>query len=149
MRFLAIFAAVFFASCSFANSYSIEDGDFSPASKKLSEQMESAKSFAPFLDEKCSLMQKKVALEDAERQTTEILFLTTSDQCGWGAALGPIWLVLNNSGEYKQIFHAGGYSIKALPTATNGLYNIQLIQGTAGTSKNRRYRFVDGEYTSY
>ena len=133
------------ATC-LANSYSIEDGDFSSASAPLSRQITQEDSFESFQAARCRLKQKEIPLSAAHSKVYRAFFVTTVDRCGWGAALGPIWIVLNNAREYKQIFYSGAYSIERLPTTTHGLYDIVVNQGTAGVSERTRFRFEDGAY---
>jgi hypothetical protein len=63
-----------------------------------------------------------------------------------GADIGPIWIVLNEGGNYRVVLATSGHDIDLLPGKTHGLKNIE-IHGSAATIEYvTRYRYRKGEY---
>lgn len=74
-------------------------------------------------------------------------FVTTAGACGWGTALGPIWLVQNTaSGKASLILSTGGYALSPSKKSHNGMMDVNIVSGTAETSGSAKYIFTGKSY---
>jgi hypothetical protein len=106
------------------NIFSIEDKDLSQASLADADLIQADESFSQFKNLGCSLVEKDIPL--AENRSSRASLVTTAEGCGWGASIGPIWILENKSGKPRLVLYSGGYSIGLLPKAINGMRGISV-----------------------
>ncbi|WP_321921428.1 hypothetical protein [Burkholderia sp. BCC1998] len=145
MRFL-IFTILIFLACN-TNAFpkgvdfTIEDKDLSDVSGKAVSAVSKDTSFSPFKNLGCKLTGKEILLTSLPIRT---YFLTTSNACGWGAAVGPIWIVDESHG--KVILSTGGYAIEVRRRTRNGFRDIDVNSEIGGEPKSTLYSFKKGKY---
>ncbi|WP_372437197.1 hypothetical protein ACCM60_18895 [Pseudomonas chlororaphis subsp. aureofaciens] len=115
----------------------IEGKDLRPVSPDVREAVTKTSSFRPFSQLHCKLIGKKIPITRRE----SMHFLTTENACGWGAALGPIWLVRSTQRSRELILSSGGYSLRASPPYTNWMPEIEISGGTAGVPLKEILRY--------
>ncbi|WP_124313959.1 hypothetical protein [Pseudomonas chlororaphis] len=120
----------------------IEDKDLRPLNLAVSGAVTSSSSFQPFSDLGCKLTGKRIFVNTK----AATYFITTDNTCGWGAALGPVWLVSSTKLEWKLILSSGGYSLHAAPPYTNGMPEIEISGGTAGVPLKEIFRYDGRAY---
>jgi hypothetical protein len=138
-------AWLFFCSPASALTMTIEDQGLSALPPQVRATVQADKSFAPFRDLSCKLRGEKTALGAGARVTT--YFLTTAGACGWGAALGPIWLVRASGDTASVVLSTGGYSVEALNDVKNGMRDVKVGGGSAAsTTLPAIYEYDGREY---
>jgi hypothetical protein len=123
---------------------SIEDENMAAMSNIVSSSVYNDKSFAPFVDYSCKIVGEKIQLSETPAATT--YFLTTADACGWGAALGPIWLVRTVGGKASVVLSTGGYSVDILKEIKRTMHNVKIANATAARSSSVIYEFNGIDY---
>ncbi|MFP4890447.1 hypothetical protein [Paraburkholderia sp. EG304] len=146
MKAMLIILAMVCANC-FASASeplaSVESQDLGPVPEVIRSAIESDISFRPYGSLNCKMQGKKIPLSSDSSVST--WFVTTSQACGWGAALGPIWLVKKTStGNPSLMLSTGGYSVAIAAKSRGGFVGIYIDFGTAEESVRKRY-FFDGE----
>ncbi|HNC85000.1 MAG TPA: hypothetical protein PK999_18245 [Nitrospira sp.] len=91
----------------------------------------------------CKLIGKPVDLKGNGTNTGFVA--TTADACGWGAALGPIWVVQGATNPTTVLDH-GGYSLTLGKQTQNGFRNIAIAAGTAGWHSESLWKFDGVRY---
>lgn len=123
-------------------SVTIEDRDLKKIHPVLSSAVISSPSFSDYSNFRCSLIGKKISLS----KSITTFFITTDNSCGWGAALGPMWIVESNAnGKAMVILNHGGYSLEARPSYSNGMPEIEIRSGSAATYRMNKFHY-DGSY---
>ncbi|WP_179403346.1 hypothetical protein [Burkholderia guangdongensis] len=131
--FLASSASVFSKNM----AYTIEDKDLRPISRNVYEILAKDPSYTTFGTLGCKLVGEKIPLESSAPIFT--YFVTTSDACGWGTALGPIWLV--DELRRKVILSAGGYAVLIQSRVRNGFRDVKISSETSGSAESDYYSF--------
>ena len=142
-----ICASISFFLCSqaLALTVTIEDQSLSALPPDVSATVQADRSFAPFRDLSCKLMGERAALPAGEHAAS--YFLTTEDACGWGAALGPIWLVRVSGGTASVVLSTGGYSVEVLNDVKDGMRELKVSRGSGASSTlSAVYEFDGQEY---
>jgi hypothetical protein len=128
------FLAVVLSGCASIVAYcaepvaSIESADLRPLPGNVGEAIAGDASFKVFKSLSCDVQGKTVALSPGSPQT--IWFATTAKSCGWGVALGPIWLVqVDASGKAALVLYSGGYSLYPSKTIHNGRPDVVIDSG--------------------
>ncbi|MBD9516104.1 hypothetical protein [Pseudomonas sp. PDM22] len=85
----------------------IEDDSLAVLDNKVVSKVLSSKTFHPFKELGCQLVGKQIVGFEQK----QVFFITTSDACGWGANLGPIWLVVGGRERYDLALYSGGYGV--------------------------------------
>lgn len=146
----AVYALVVVPLLSFAawpaiaqeTSVTIEDRDLKKLQPVISSAVISNPSFSDYSNFRCSLIGKKISLS----KSIMTFFVTTENACGWGAALGPMWIVESKAnGNAMVILNYGGYSLEARPSYSNGMPEIEIRSGTAATYQMNKF-YYDGRY---
>ncbi|MBR8301740.1 hypothetical protein KDW49_13605 [Burkholderia dolosa] len=138
---------IVFCLISSANAFSrdrditIESKDLNSVGQKVVSTVSKDASFEPFKDLGCKLVGKKIPLTSS---STVTYFITTSNACGWGAAVGPIWIV--DESREKVILSTGGYSIEVRQHAKNGFHDIDVNSEISGNPQSTSYFFKEGKY---
>jgi hypothetical protein len=141
---LAMIGAPCFA-CTSEPLASIESQDLAPVPQAIRAVIESDVSFTPYGSLNCSIEGKEIPLSSAILAST--WFVTTSKGCGWGAALGPIWLVeKSSSGNPSLMLSTGGYSVAIAGKSHSGFVGIAVGSGTAEENVRRKYHFDGRKY---
>ncbi|MFX1767438.1 hypothetical protein PWP93_33625 [Paraburkholderia sp. A1RI-2L] len=122
----------------------IEDTALSRIDRKANAAIANDPSFSPFKNMGCKLAGTKIPLTPSLTVTT--YFVTTENACGWGAALGPIWIV--DESREKVILNTGGYAVAVKHRLQNGFMDIDVSSGTAGEVNNVYYYFNGNKYMS-
>lgn len=122
--------------------FTIEDAALRSINGRIYEVISKDPSFSPFENLGCKLTGRKIPLTPL--LTVSVYFVTTSNACGWGAALGPIWLVDESSG--KMILNAGGYAVEVKRHVRNGFRDVGVSSGTAGGEDSNYYHFNGARY---
>lgn len=68
--------------------------------------------------------------------------MTTSDACGWGANVGPIWLVLRDGVSYKLVLSASGYGF----TISDDMKEVLVWSEWSGHRVEKIYVLTRGRY---
>ena len=137
---LAIFLFCFAPVIASADDFFIED----PLLKSLPTAAETAiRSGKGFAFGSCKLIGKPVDLTGSGTNTGYVA--TTAEACGWGAALGPIWVVRGGVNPSPVLDH-GGYSLTLGKQTQNGFRNIAISAGTAGWHSESLWKFDGVRY---
>ena len=80
---------------------------------------------------------------DGDGQATDLI-VTMRDAKGWGAALGPIWVLLNYGDSFVIVLSEGGHSVTIGTAKHKGLYDLTISAESAGWSRQSIWRF-DGK----
>lgn len=141
IKFLSVIVAfVSIHFCIHAQEINIEDDNLSMVPTKFLNLLRSFDS--DYSD--CDYIGTTIVL-DNNPQTT-YWFLTTKDACGWGTALGPIWLLSETDSHYCIILSDGGYSLSIERTKSNGLFDIKITSGTSGWLQEDQWRYDGNKY---
>ena len=145
MRFwkftILLFMALSTNAFSKGGEFTIEDKDLSRVSEKIHSAVSKDASFSPFKSLDCKLTGKEIPLTSP---TISTYFVTTSNACGWGAAVGPIWIVDASYG--KVILSTGGYAVEVHRRTKNGFRDIDVNSEISGELKSVPYSFKGGKY---
>ncbi|WP_175777330.1 hypothetical protein [Burkholderia anthina] len=139
---LILSALLVFSSSAFSKgvAVTIEDADLRSSNESISAVVKKNPSFSPFETLKCKITGKEISLATSSDGHT--YFATTADACGWGGALGPIWLVDQSQG--TVILSTGGYAVKVKQRVRHGFHDVDVSSGTAGETMSGSY-FFDGK----
>lgn len=85
----------------------IEDDSLTVLDNKVVSRVLGSKTFHPFKELGCQLVGKQIVSFEQK----QVFFITTSDACGWGANLGPIWLVVGGREQNDLALYSGGYGV--------------------------------------
>lgn len=138
LKFLLGFLFAFCAG-SRASALTIEDDAIAEVGNNISSVVYGDRSYIPFKDYSCKIVGEKIPLSATPTATT--YFLTTANACGWGAALGPIWLVRTEGGATSVVLSSGGYSIDVLKEAKHAMHNVRIRSATTARSASVIYEF--------
>ncbi|TDN69124.1 hypothetical protein [Paraburkholderia sp. BL10I2N1] len=148
MKAILVFLATVCVSCfAYASEpiASVESPDLGPVPQAFRSTIEADISFSPYGSLNCKMQGKQIPLSSNSLAST--WFVTTSEACGWGAALGPIWLVEKPStGEPSLILATGGNSVAIAGKSHDGFVGIAIVSGTAEESVRKRYFFNGRKY---
>lgn len=143
MNPLACFAVIFLVTVpvfALAEDFNIEDEKLTVLPKTVEATIRSAKNFEYG---SCKFVGKRVDLLGQGANTGFVA--TTADACGWGAALGPIWVVRDGA-QPAAILEHGGASLTLGRQSQNGLRNIAISAGTAGRYSESLWKFDGVRY---
>ncbi len=135
-----LFVLAIFETYLFANQYSIEDDSLGSIPKKT---ISILKIFDTDYSD-CEYIGDTIVLD--ENPQTHFWFITTKDSCGWGSALGPIWVLSKKNDVFNIVLSDGGYLQTIEKNITNNLYNIKTSAGTAGWYKEDLWKYNGKEY---
>ena len=93
----------------------------------------------------CTFIGEPIDLDGDDNATD--FFVTTADACGWGAALGPIWIVRSSGRSYSLVLSGVGYGATLQEQKTKGLVNITIWAATAGWESSTPWVFNGRKYT--
>jgi hypothetical protein len=149
MKYLLLFISVVatsFVPCLHASgeSYTIEDGKLASVKNDIYMAVSSEESYKEFNKLGCSLEAEKINL--SPERTLDGYLVTTSNACGWGSALGPIWIVAEIDGRLRSVLSVGGYSISILSRVNKGMHDISVNMGTGAVNSSRKYTFDGSMY---
>ncbi|MGO4580721.1 hypothetical protein AB4Z48_32305 [Cupriavidus sp. 2TAF22] len=144
---VVIFATASLIACGLAfsdeNDLTIEDADLFPLKNNITARVEIDPSYQAFKALNCRLIGKEISLSISDRSYV----ITTAESCGWGAALGPIWIVTKReNGQPTLVLNAGGYSISSKSPMFYGMQTIEIKSETAGTQRVANYRYDGRRY---
>jgi hypothetical protein len=146
-------SAFFFAFCVSCLAYgvepiaSIESSELDSVPPAVRSAIESDVSFNTFKILHCEIEGKIVPL--SSDGTVSTWFVTTSDACGWGAALGPIWIVADRLvGNPLLLLTSGGYALSIVGKSHNGFASIAIYTGNAEGHTRNLYFFNGKKYVS-
>jgi len=106
---LLILCLLMVASTSWpVQTFTIEDGDLSAVSRNAEVVIRRAEAKDDGL-QKCELVGKAVDL-DGHGQARDLI-VTMRDAAGWGAALGPIWVLRSGGDSLVIVLSDGGYPV--------------------------------------
>jgi hypothetical protein len=133
------------SSLAYEPAASVESPDLRPVPREIGVFIKSDDSFAEYGKLNCSLKGKRVRVSSNPSAST--WFVTTDNGCGWGAALGPIWLVDSlPTGKPSILLATGGDSIEALRRQRESYSDLVVTSETAGLITKERYGFRRGRY---
>lgn len=75
-----------------------------------------------------------------------LVFATTENACGWGANIGPIWLVLTGDGKDRLVLSSGGYGISAAKICKAD--RVVISSSLGGRAVLKRFLYRGGKYVS-
>ena len=146
LRFLMPSIMAVFSAHTFAHQpiVTVEGAALQPVTTAVSNIIASDPSFAELKELNCKLVGQPVRLSDTPEQLG--LFVTTGNACGWGAALAPIWIVLNASTGERMVLSAGGYSFTTQDQISHDHFDISIDGGSARAVEVSLYRFDGKRY---
>lgn len=124
---------------SYAETFTIEDSDLSKPDSHITTEIEKSTSFDPYKFLGCQIHGKLVPVSD--KNTDKIYFFTTKDACGWGAAVGPIWIVRDHNKEIYILLSSGGYSFKNEISTNFNLHDISINSEFSGKTIKKTFTF--------
>jgi hypothetical protein len=141
---LLILGLLMFASTSWpVQTFTIEDDDLSAVPGNAEVVIRRAEAKDDDL-QKCELVGKAVDL-DGHGQARDLI-VTIRDAAGWGAALGPIWVLRGDGDSFVIVLSEGGYSVSIGNAKHKGLYDITISAETAGWSRQSIWKFNGKRY---
>jgi|APFre7841882630_1041343.scaffolds.fasta_scaffold00480_5 hypothetical protein len=141
---LLILGLLIFASTSWpVQTFTIEDDDLSAVPGNAEVVIRSSEVKDDDL-QNCELVGKAVDL-DGHGQTIDLI-VTMRDAAGWGAALGPIWVLRGDGDSFVIVLSDGGYSVTIGKAKHKGLYDITISAETAGWSRQSIWEFNGKRY---
>lgn len=124
---------------------SIEERDLRFVDASVNAVVRADASFKNFLDLKCELVGKKITISGDESDSS--WFVTTKHGCGWGAALGPIWVLQGKfESRPKLILSTGGNAFYIVKSTHEMHHDVEIKSSTAGSEFDRRFIFRDKKY---
>lgn len=138
LKLLLIFIGASWAA-SPVSALTIEDDGIAAVSNQINSVIYNDESFVPYEHYSCKIVGEEILL--SETQTMRTYFVTTADACGWGAALGPIWLVRIAGGEPSLVLSTGGYSISILKDVKRMMHSVKIESATSARSSSIIYEF--------
>jgi hypothetical protein len=118
----------------------IEDRDLAPVPSAVTAAVKQDKSGSG----SCRLIGKPIS--PSVSTTRRTYFVTTADACDWGAALGPIWIVVVGDGKATIVLSSGGYWVKMNGAVTNGFHNLDVGLETASERVINEYVYNSATY---
>ena len=97
----------------------------------------------PYLNE-CELVGRFADLGAVGR--AEDLIVSTADDCGWGNAMGPMWVLRKEGTTYRVLLFDSGYELSFLPHRSKGLPDIKVSASAAAWYEERRWRYGGKRY---
>ncbi|QPF83020.1 hypothetical protein IC762_25215 [Bradyrhizobium genosp. L] len=117
----------------------IEDRELAPVPSDVSKAVKHDPAYA----DSCKLIGRPILPSIGAALRT--YFVTTADACGWGSAVGPIWIVaVTNTGQAHTVLSTGGYSVKIVDAVRNGFHDLAVGTATASTETADDYSY-DGQ----
>jgi|GEM_PF-652409 len=142
MRLLCISIGLMcFVNLAFAESFFIEEKILTQVPKAVAIAISATKNFA---FPECKLVGKTVNISGQGKASGYIV--TTSQACGWGAATGPIWLVVKLNGLYINVLQTTTYAADIVKNKDHGLHQLVTTSGTAGHASYTRWKFTGKTY---
>jgi hypothetical protein len=92
----------------------------------------------------CKFVGTQVDLDGDGKKTDWAV--TTDDACGWGAALGPIWLLRARGHGFELVLSAGGYDLTLGVNTQSGLRHVAIASATASHSEKSLWKFDGAKY---
>ncbi len=123
-------------------SFYLEDdrnGPIPPAAREVI--LKSARD--PYLNE-CEFVGRYADLGAVGR--AEDLIVSTAGACGWGNAMGPLWVLRKEGTTYRVLLFDSGYELSFLPHRSKGLPAIKVSASAAAWYEERRWRFGGKRY---
>jgi len=143
MKPLACITALFLATnpvVAVADDFTIEDEELTALPKSIEDAIRNRQRFEY---PTCKLIGKPIDLSGHGANSG--FAATTADACDWGAAQGPIWVVLNGT-KPTTVLEYGGYSVTLGKQLRNGLRNVAISAATAGRSSESLWKFDGVRY---
>ena len=130
-----------------ADVFSVEDDTMTALPKQVAEAIYNTegKKLADFRQPKnglCKLIGMRV---DLVLGTKSAYFTTTGNACNWGAAIGPIWLVLADP-QPVVVISDGGQALSLEKQMQNGLPNIIITAAAASWSQKSWWKYDGTKY---
>lgn len=135
------FALLFFTNLAFAEEFSIEEENFTAVPKSVAIAISAQKNFQ---FPECNFKGKVVNIADSDKASDYIV--TTAQACGWGAAVGPIWIVVKIGGSYKVVLQTTAYDTEIRKDKDHGLHQLVTTSATAGHASYTRWVFTGKNY---
>jgi hypothetical protein len=146
MKSVLLFFITTCASClayAAQRAVSVESPQLGPVPQTVRSIIVTDVSFNIFETLHCQILGKKIPLSSDNSIST--WFVTTSNACGWGAAVGPIWVVADRpAGNPSILLATGGYSLSITRKSRRAFASIAVNSGTAEENIRNRY-FFDGK----
>jgi hypothetical protein len=143
--------AIFLARAAYgaAPAISIEDHRLHAVPAGIAAIVIKDQSFDAFKQLGCKTAGTEVALH--ERSASTAWFITTANECGWGAALGSIWIVGGIGPQNSVLLATNGYAVIAAGEFHHDMADLTIAAGTARADESRAYIFdgrVYGRHTN-
>lgn len=138
MMLLAQSSATAFAA---PTEWSIEDDDLKPLPPAVLAAVRVSTLLSANAKE-CQFIGKQIALD--ARASIAGIFMTTLPAC-WGAAVGPIVILLKEKDDYRVVLSDYGYSAK-LSQGKAQISDMWIVGGTAGWSYEALWSYREQEY---
>ncbi|WP_155641871.1 hypothetical protein [Burkholderia cepacia] len=145
VRRSVLIAVLFWVSTATAGEVyrTVENKELTGRSPDLTQAIISHRSFSVYKSLGCRLIGERIDLDGRGK----VFLFTTEDACGWGSALGPIWIVrVGNDHVGKAVLDAGGYSVVGKSGFSRGMRNIEVRSGNAAFIATQSYRFDGVRY---
>jgi hypothetical protein len=124
-------------------TFTIEDDDLSEVPRNAEVVIRHSEAKDDDL-QRCELVGKAIDL-DGDGQATDFI-ITMRDAAGWGAALGPIWVLRNAGDSFVIVLSDGGYSVTIGKAKHKGLYDLIISAESAGWSRQSIWKFNGKSY---
>lgn len=147
VRWSVLVAVIFYASAVTAREvyHTVEDDGMTNQNHDLMREVAAHRSFSVYKSLGCRLIGEPINLDDKGKA----FLFTTKDACGWGTALGPMWIVHSRNGHAgKVVLDAGGYSVEGKSSVSHGMRDVEIRWGNAGFIAAQSYRFDGVRYRS-
>jgi len=141
MRKLLISIVTLCSLVSYADDFYIEDESLTSVDKSIEEIIKNSSLFKENYKKCDVIIGKSLKLSEGKFST----IVATTDGCGWGAAVGPIWIVKKDV-KAELILSASGYSLKVDKSNHKGFYDIQTLISTSAGSNAINWRYDGLKY---
>lgn len=125
-----------------ADNSAIEDASLRDVSLGVYNSIAKDSSFSKFKEIDCKVIGRSIGKVGSDL----LVFATTEDACGWGANIGPIWLVLTGGGKDRLVLSSGGYGISAAKICKAD--RVVISSSLGGRAILKRFLYRGDKYVS-
>lgn len=123
-----------------ADTSAIEDNSLRDVSLGVYSSIAKDSSFSKFKEINCKVVGRSIG----NVGSGVLVFATTENACGWGANIGPIWLVLTESGKSTLVLRSGGYGISVAKVCKAD--RVLVSSSLGGRMVLKRFLYREGGY---
>ncbi|WP_447754236.1 hypothetical protein [Pseudomonas nicosulfuronedens] len=123
-----------------ADTSAIEDTSLGDVSLEVYNSIIKDSSFSRFKEMDCKVIGRSIS----KVGSGVLVFATTESACGWGASIGPIWLILTEDGKSKLVLSSGGYGVSAAKICNAD--RVVISSSLGGRAVFKRFLYHGGKY---